>query len=717
MEPNKSVVPETRLHFLDYWRVVKSRKAVVFVVFLIVILVTTTVTFFQPKIFMSASRIKVEQERLTVEVFQQQGYAGYDPYFLQTQYEIIQSQKILYPVIERYELRKRWAYGGDPLPLEYSYRLIRRALGVQRYRDTSLIEIRVSDQDPQLAADLSNYIADTFERDRLEVRRQQTMKGLLKVQEEMAKQAKKVQDAQNKVEKLRKELNVQVFGNVKLNDQAIQQLEGQLTSAQVEFVGLDTRLKELKKLTPEQLRNAVATVVGDPALQQLIQQLSDAEVRLAVLQQDYGPDHPQVKATVVQRETLNQQITTRLDGIMRGYEVNARMAQERLNELRKQLDDLKKQSMLMESEAFLPFRNAQREEESETKLYEALKQRLQQVTIELEVPRSPVEKIDNGEPSIMPVKPDWALNLSIGGVVGLVLGIALAFFIEFLDTSLKAMDEVERYLGLPVLGVIPQQATLLSAGKASQLHIEAYRMLRTNIDFSYPASGTKSIAILSSAPGEGKSFTVANLAFVYAQQGLRVLVVDTDLRRPMAHKYYSVSDPSGLSDYLVGTKSLQEVIHESSTETGIWVLPVGDMETAKAAVPLLTSQRMSQLIQELALRFDVILYDTPPVLGISDAALVAREVGNAILVVQHRRYPRAMSQRAIKMVDHAGGKLLGVVANNVQVETEDYYYYHGHYEHYYYEQERVPSGKDKESKRDEIDKESKRDEIKLEGKY
>ncbi|MBM3858912.1 MAG: polysaccharide biosynthesis tyrosine autokinase [Verrucomicrobia bacterium] len=706
MESNKSLMPEARLHFLDYWRVVKSRKAIVFVVFLIVVLVAATVTFFQPKIYASASRIKVEQERLTVEVFQQQGYAGYDPYFLQTQYEIIQSQKILYPVIERFDLRKRWAYGGDPLPLEMTFRMLRRAMSVQRFRDTSLIEIRVFDQNPQLAADLANSIADTFEKDRLEVRRQQTMKGIAKVQEELEKQEKKVREAQDKVERLRKELNVQVFGTVKLNDMTVQQLESQLTLARVEFVGRDTRLKELKKLTHEQLRNAIATVLGDPTLQQLSQQLSDSEVRLAVLKQDFGPDHPQVKGAVVQRDTLSQQVESRLDGIMRGYEVEFRMYQERVSELQKQLDELKKASVDMESEAFLPFRNAQREEESEMKLYEVLKQRLQQVSIELQVPRSPVEKIDSGEPSLAPVKPNWTLNLTLGGLVGLLLGIGLAFFIEFLDTSLKIMDDVERYLGLPVLGVIPQQAVLLSNANASQLHLEAYRMLRTNLDFSYPGTGTKSIAILSSAAGEGKSFTLANLAFVYAQQGLRVLVVDTDLRRPTAHKYYGIGRENGLSDYLAGSQTLDEVIHQSN-QPNIWMIPAGEPQSAKAALPLLTSQRMNHLIHELAQRFDVVLYDTPPVLGISDAAVVAREVGNAILVVQHRRYPRAMSQRARKMIEHAGGKLLGVVANNVHVDTGDnYYYYHEHYEHYLREREKPSGGK-----------QTKTDEMKLEGKY
>jgi capsular exopolysaccharide synthesis family protein len=505
---------------------------------------------------------------------------------------------------------------------------------------------------------------------------------LLKLREEMGRQEAKLSSAQDKVEKLRKYLNVPLLGTVKLSDVTMQQLESQLTLARVEFVGRDTRLKELKKLSREQLRNAITTLVTDPNLQATLQQYTDAEVKLEVLRQDFGKEHPQVRTAIVLRDKLLEQIDARMDGIMRSYEVDYLMAQERTSEIQKQLDALKKSSLLMESEAFLPFRNAQREEESETKLYEALKQRLQQATIELEVPRSPVEVIDRAEPTLVPVKPNWTLNIILGVLAGVFMGVGLSFFIEFLDTSLKIMDDIEKHLGLPVLGVIPQHAEPLLEGTASQLHIESYRMLRTNIDFSYSGTGPKSIAVLSSAAGEGKSLTLANLAYLYAQQGVRVLIVDTDLRRPTAHKYWKIHRDDGLANYLTGSKTLDEVIHTTS-HPGVSIIPAGDAIASRAALSVLTSQRTSHLIKELSQRYDVVLYDTPPVLGISDASVVAREAGHAILVLQHRRYPRIMSQRACKMVEQAGGKLLGVVANNVHVGKDDsYYYYHEHYETY-----------------------------------
>jgi capsular exopolysaccharide synthesis family protein len=673
--------PEARLHFLDYWRVIKTRKAIVFVVFLLVILVAATVTYFQPKIYQAAARIKVEQEKMSLPVFEREAYPTYDPYFLQTQYEIIQSQKILYPVIQFFDLQKQWG-GSQPLPIDIALRRLKGSMGVRRYRDTSLIEISVESEQPSQAAQLANKIADFFSTERLEVRRKETQRGLDKLQDKLKEQQVKVQAAQQKVERLRRELNVPIFGAVKLSDMTIQQLEQQQTTAKVEMVSRDTRLRELKKLTPPQLRNAAPTVFSDVNLASLLQSLDVTDLQLEKLKQQFGAEHPELRTAVAQREKLQAQIDTRVDGLMRGFEIEVKMAQERYDTLAKQLEDLKKATLTLDSEAFLPYRNAQRDEESETRLYETMKLQFEQETVKLGLPRSPVELIDQAEVPLFPVRPNMVMNLILAGVAGLVLGIALAFFIEFLDTSVKIMEDVERFLGLPVLGVIPQGTAQLSRSDADPGHLESYRMLRTNIDFSQPNTERKSLAVLSVGAGEGKSFTLTNLAFVYAQQGARVLVVDSDLRRPTAHKYLGVDRHNGLSDFLTGNKSIDEII-QATNVANVWLIPAGSPKSSKLALPLLTSQRMNQLIKEVGQRFDMVLYDTPPVLGISDAVIIAREVGNSVLVVQHRRFPRQMSLRARKMVENAGGKLLGVIVNNVHVGHEDtYYYYHDHYEHY-----------------------------------
>jgi capsular exopolysaccharide synthesis family protein len=705
---------ESRLHFLDYWRVIKSRRIIVFMVFLLVVLVVGTVTSFQPKIYMSAARIKVEQERLAVAVFEPTQAVGYDPFFLQTQYEIIQSQKILYPVIERLDLRKHWGGRETELPLDFAFQRLKGSLGVRRFRDTSLIEIAVYDRDARLAADIANTIAKIFEQDRLDVKRQQTQKGIDKLREEMVQQEERLRLAQEKVERLRKELKVPVFGTalnpVKLNELNLQQSASQLTQARVEAVGTEARLTELRKLSPQQRRNAITILSDDTNVRSLLQNLTDAELRLEILKEDYGPDHPNVRTALSARDKLQEQLDTRVDGLMRGFEIQYQMAKARVDELERQLNTAKTESLTMEGEEYLPFKNAQREGELEEKLYAALKTRLQQTTVELEVPRSPVEVMDRAEPSLLPVKPNLWLNIILGAVAGLILGIGLAFFIEFLDTSVKKMEDVERHLGLPVLGVIAQNVGLISRGETVAAHIEAYRMLRTNIKFAKGDAAGHSICVLSAGAGEGKSLTIANLACVYAQHGARVLVVDSDLRRPSVHRLLGVSNDVGLADYLAGSKSIDEIIRPSDVPN-VSVIASGSGASVTAGLPMLTSSRMVDLIQALDSRFDIVLYDTPPILGVSDAAVTAREVGTAVLVIQHRRYPRNMSKRARQIVENAGGKLLGVVVNNVHVgQDETYYYYHDHLE---------PGAAALESKAEATSRrpKSKSDEIELTGKY
>src|SRR2546426_1069746 len=179
---------EARLHVLDYWRVIRTRKAIVFAVFLLVILVATTITFLQPKIYAATTRIKIEQERPAVALTPEgQALPSYDPYFLQTQYEILQSQKVLHPVIERLNLIKVWADRRQPLAIpsiDLAFTRLKSQLAVRRYRDTSLIEVRVADEDPQLAALIANTIADIFEKNRLDVKRQQVLKGLNKLRDQ-----------------------------------------------------------------------------------------------------------------------------------------------------------------------------------------------------------------------------------------------------------------------------------------------------------------------------------------------------------------------------------------------------------------------------------------------------------------------------------------------------------------------------------------------------
>ena len=290
--------------------------------------------------------------------------------------------------------------------------------------------------------------------------------------------------------------------------------------------------------------------------------------------------------------------------------------------------------------------------------------------------------IDQAQPGKSPVRPNKTLNIILGIVIGLMVGVGLAFFIEYLDTSVKTIDDVERALQAPVLGVIPQNVGyLIDEGVESQ-HAEAYRVLRTNLLFSRKDDRLNSVVVVSAGAGEGKSTTVLNLATVFAQSGQRVLLVDSDLRRPTLHKLLKVGNSLGLTNYLLKQNTLEEVIQRTSVPT-LDLLASGKLPSS--SMNILGSASMKDLVAELKQRYDFVFFDSPPIMGVSDAAILASEMDMVIQVIQYRRYPQPMNIRAKQMIEKVGGNLIGIVLNNINMsQDESYYYYSGYYHGYYY---------------------------------
>jgi capsular exopolysaccharide synthesis family protein len=289
-----------------------------------------------------------------------------------------------------------------------------------------------------------------------------------------------------------------------------------------------------------------------------------------------------------------------------------------------------------------------------------------------------VEVINPAEPSAKVVSPKLKWNIVFGIVGGLIIGIGLAFFIEYLDTSVKTIDDVERALQAPVLGVIPQNVGHLIFEGPDSPHAEAYRVLRTNILFSQKDPKLNTITIVSAGAGEGKSTTIFNLATIFAQNGSRVLIVDSDLRRPSLHKILKVSNAIGATNYLLKQNSLEEVIQTTPLPT-LDFLPSGKLPSSSMGV--LSSAQMKELIRDLKRRYDYVFFDSPPIMGVSDASILASEVDIVMQVIQYRRYPQPMTIRAKQMIEKVGGNLLGIVLNNINMASdENYYYYSGYSE-------------------------------------
>jgi capsular exopolysaccharide synthesis family protein len=324
--------------------------------------------------------------------------------------------------------------------------------------------------------------------------------------------------------------------------------------------------------------------------------------------------------------------------------------------------------------------DAKRDFETELGLLEKMKLKLITEEIASELPNETIVIHDDPTISDNPVSPNVTMNLVLGAVVGLVFGVGIAFFLEYLDTSVKSLEDVERYLQVPVLAVIPKDVGILHKQNGMSPDAEAYRILRTNIEFNRKNPEDNAITVVSGGAGEGKSTTLVNLAYICAQGGYTTLMIDGDLRRPRLHTFFDINNSVGLTNFLTTELMLEDVILQTPVDN-LYFMPSGILPADAAGI--LNSRRMSELIQDVKQRFDLVLVDSPPILGVSDASVLASEVDLTMIVVQHRKLPRNMLLRVKQAVENVGGHVIGVVLNNVDVRSDSQYQYYTSYYTYY----------------------------------
>ena len=686
------------MHFLDYWRVITSRKEIVIAVSLLVVITGVLITLAMPKVYMASSIIRVEDNKPDVSVFSANSMT-YDPLFLRTQFEIIQSRPVVEGVVRRLDLVKLFskAYGYERYPehkkFEQTVKIVRHMMNVQQYRDTKLIEIQAATSEPKgnapyEAAAVANTIAEVF-RERTESRNRQAVeKGIDALHETFLEQEQRYKKAEAEVNRIREENKIDVIDAMagsrsSLDKLSLTMLEELKIRTSQEVAGIEAKYTLVQSLPDEKLLQAAVYLVNDQSIPQLVADRRKAEVDLSVLRESYGDKHPDVVRTKRSIASLNQKIQDALSGLKTGVLANYKAAQAKLAIINAELQERRDIDRAKESSSYREFTRAMDQLNRIKNIRDALEMRYYQEQIELRIPKTTVDIIAKAKPPSDDdfVSPNMLLNVILSIIAGLGAGIGLAYFVEYLDTSVKTIDEIEQSLGLAVLGVIPQKVLPLYEENANPAHAEPYRILRTNIMFSQKYENGRTLCFTSGSMGEGKSLTMFNLAYISAQLGDKVLVIDTDLHRPRQHRLFRVENKVGLANVLAGEAELVDVIHKD-VFTNMDFIPSGKLETGVHG--LLDTHRVRSLVEKLAPDYDRIFFDAPPIIGVSDASVLAREVDGVMLLIQHRKYPKAVSERAKAMLDNMGANVLGVVLNNINVSRDQSYYY---YHQYYYQSE------------------------------
>jgi polysaccharide biosynthesis transport protein len=685
---------EVKLHFLDYWRVVRVRWGLISLAFLLVLITAAVVTYFQPREYKSSAIIEVKPTQENPHIFGNElNQPVHDPQLAPTVFQVVQRTGILYPVIDDLKLQDKWAKDLGRPSREEAYELLRKRLDVEEVRNTDLLLISVYDRNPQEAADIANKIVAVYQQKRVEEEKDIMNRAVDTMNEQVARQQKAVSASAAEVARIRDaehivDLNPENEDARSAVNAVVERQESAVNEAETTISALTSRLDQIKGLKGDELMRMLPTLnIQDPTILKILPAYQEAIAQEAfLLNSGLGENHPKLKALRATEAVYAKQLEEQMRTIRSGLDKNLKSAESTREELDKRLDQLNNRQLATKALS-TNYARAKNNYIKERLLLDSVRMRAQSQTMEMAMPRVAVSVKQIAEAPLFPARPRIVLNLTLGALVGLMVGLGLAFFIEYLDTSVKTMEDVEHLLGVPVLAIIPKNIKLLHREAGDIPDAEAYRILRTNIEFNRKSPEANTISLVSGGPGEGKSTTIANLAFVCAQGGYSTLIVDADLRRPVQHELFDVPNATGLTSYLTTDIAFEKVIQPTAVEN-LSLLPSGVLPAD--AVGILNSQRMSDLIAALKTRYDLILFDSPPMLGVSDASVLASEVDETIVVVQHRRFPRAMLTRVKHAILSVGGNLLGVVLNDVDLKHDQNYYYYTHYYAYYQPRTKEP---------------------------
>jgi polysaccharide biosynthesis transport protein len=685
--------PDFHRQTVDWMQVIRNRLGTALLTFILTFAVAAIITYVMPRKYRGRVEMKIERKPEIISLTNQTAF-GQDPMsaseiYIKTEFETITKAETLYPVIEKFDLTKRW---GMPSRLATFHKLVGNLDPVAAVR-SDFVVIEYYDEDAKLAADIANAVDESYMTKRVEKASEQQTAALASVKKQIETLDADALKERAKMFAIQKESGIidptagmmaaRTPGATVENDGTMTNTyrENELYKLNTEIIGYREDLKTLSQLTGDQLvERASALKVDNQTIASLypdfLKLKSDREDLVA---SGRGRQHPTVKGVDAKLASLQQQIMYEAQQHVEGLKNKLAASESRHAELKK-LHETTKNDAIDKQGASLEYLTARRNLEHTEALLQTLKQQYTTTSINDTIVKSPATIWQRAEVESAPAKPRIPLNLAIGGLVGVLFGLGLAFALEFMDTTVKSIDDVERYLGIQVLAIVPKGVGILHHTNGLSPDTEAYRILRTNLEFNRKNANANCLTVVSGSAGEGKSTTICNLAFVCAQAGYNVLLIDADLRRPRQHTLFNTTNAVGLSTFLASDVPLQEVVLQTAIP-GLYFLPSGPSPADSAG--LLNSQRMADLIGDVKSRFDLILIDSPPILGVSDASVLAHEADGTIIVLQHRKLPRQMLARVKQAVETVGGNVIGAVLNNVDARSDSNYHYYTSYYSYY----------------------------------
>jgi polysaccharide biosynthesis transport protein len=643
---------------------------------------------------------------------------------LETEAEVIRSNPLVEKTISALNLRDK---KDKPLKIENFLKKIK----IKPVKGTDILELSYGSTNPKEASLVVNtlmahYLENNIRTNRAEAKAARefltTQLPQLERQVSQSEMAVRKFKEKNKVVALQEEAKAGVEG--------LKNLSEEITKAESEFAAANTRSQALQGQLELNTKQAVnlSTLSQSPAIQQVLTEYQKVQDQLAVEKSRYTDQHPSVINLERKEEALKRQLELRVgqnvDNIDNGKSISDKNLQ--IGELKQSItSDLVKSEVerlalqnrvTVLNNAFSVYQGRlgvlpkleQEQRELERKLqvaqstYQQLLKQLQEVQVIENQNIGNAKVVSDARIPDTPVSPKVALNLALGGFLGVLLGAGTAFILEAIDKSLKSVEEAKRLLDYPLLGTIPllDKKSNPSLEDLPELMVlnhpysgisSSFEMLQTNLGLSVSDKNLKVIVVSSSIPGEGKSFVCANLAVAMAQLGRKVLLIDGDMRRPRQQEVWQLMNLRGLSNVLVGQLDLENATQEALVTMEI--LTAGTLPPNPLA--LLDSQKMENLVKEVSEKYDFVIIDAPPLTAVADPLTIGKFVDGMLLVVRPGVATRETIKTAKSLLEQSGTKVLGMIANGITTQSGYGGYYYGKYGNKYYSDKKIAKDEEK----------------------
>ncbi len=724
-------------HLRDYWRIIRRRLWVPISVVILAVTLTTIYNLRLPSIYEGRTQIAVEREDHVVNLkdLQINVGGGDDSAYINTQLKILQSPRMAYLVVKALDLEHNSAFlpqkkdrpqtaaqaegrlavsNGESDEKIEMQRLVGHTdillgnVDVRPVRDTRLVEIRYQHPDKDLARKVADTWADVFIKADLDRRYDANKESGKFLDRSIAEYKVKLREAEEKLQNYRVSHQVLDFGERQntVTDR-LNALNALLLTAENERKNLQTAY-EMSKASKDPF--TLPEIHKDSLVQELIKKLGDLKQKREQLLVEFTEEWPEVKKINQEVSQVEGELRAAQQRILGSLENQYRAAVEKENQLKASFAAQRAETV-QQNEGAISAKILQQDVDTNRQMLDKLLQSQSSVEVSAAGLIKPNLRVTEYSPMPRaPVSPKRAQNILLSFLLGLIGGIGLVLFLDYINNKVESVEDIDRHLKLPALGVIPifeqpkarkalgdgslngqelvptngvmsgDGSVILTQVEANSSIAESYRQLRTSLLLSSAGHAPRTLLITSSQPAEGKTTTSVNTAISLAQTGAAVLIVDADLRRPRVHKIFGLKNNAGLCNYLAGDCDLASLIQIAMPN--LYVLPVGPLPPNPAE--LLGSVKMKQVVETLSANFDYVIIDSPPVSSFADSLILSALVEGVIIVIRSGFTPREMAQRTKTHLQSVGAKILGVVVNQIKLQPHDYYYYSTYYSRYYY---------------------------------